>query len=175
MDNVKIKITDLFEVEMLQQIQDSFAEMIGFSALITDADGIPVTKGSNFTSFCNLTRTSQLGCFHCEQCDRMGAQKALEKGEAVTYTCHAGLTDFSAPIMAGDTIIGSFLGGQILTTPPDITKIIQVAGELDLDLITYLQAFMEVPYVEEEKVKKAANFLYTLTNILSTIDRKSVV
>ena len=164
-----VKLTDLFEVEMLQQIQDSFAKMTGFSALITDAEGVPVTKGSNFTKFCNVTRSSQLGCFHCEQCDRTGAQEALEKGQAAAYTCHAGLTDFCAPIMAGDTIIGSFLGGQVQTTTPDITKIIQLSSELDLDLITYLQAFLEVPTAEEEKVQNAASFLYTLTNILSTI------
>lgn len=169
MNNNEIKITDLFEVEMLQQIQDSFAEMTGFSALITDVNGVPVTKGSNFTSFCSLTRSSQLGCFHCEQCDRRGAQDALKAEAALTYTCHTGLTDFTAPIMAGDTMIGSFLGGQVLTTAPDITKIIQAAGELDLELITYLQAFLEVPVVEEKKVKNAASFLYTLTNILSTI------
>lgn len=71
--------------------------------------------------------------------------------------------------MAGDTMIGCFVGGQVLTEPPDITKIMQVAAEIDVDLINYLQSALEVPVVERTKVENAADFLYTLTNVLSTI------
>lgn len=49
--NNEITITDLFEVEMLQRLQDSFSKMTGFAAIITDAEGVPVTKGTNFTDF----------------------------------------------------------------------------------------------------------------------------
>lgn len=36
--NNEITITDLFEVEMLQRLQDSFSKMTGFAAIITDAE-----------------------------------------------------------------------------------------------------------------------------------------
>ena len=42
--NNEITLTDLFEVEMLQRLQDSFSKMTGFAAIITDAEGTPVTK-----------------------------------------------------------------------------------------------------------------------------------
>jgi signal transduction histidine kinase/DNA-binding response OmpR family regulator len=168
--NNEITLTDLFDVEMLQRIQDAFAKMTGIAAIITDADGIPVTVGANFTDFCyKYTRNSLLGCLRCQQCDKHGAELALKVGSSVTYYCHAGLMDFAAPIMAGDKMIGCFVGGQVLTSPPDITKVMQVAAEIDVDLINYLQSVMSVPIIPKEKLDSAAFFLYTLTDALSSI------
>lgn len=168
--NEDIKLTDLFDVDMLQRIQDAFSKMTGFASIITDAQGKPVTKGSNFTDFCRLyTRNSPIGCMKCEQCDKHGAEIALKVGASVTYYCHAGLLDFAAPIMAGDNMIGCFVGGQVLTEPPDITKIMQVAAEIDVELINYLQSVLKVRVVDKQVVENAAFFLYTLTDILSSI------
>lgn len=168
--NNEITLTDLFEVEMLQRLQDSFSKMTGFAAIITDAEGVPVTKGTNFTDFCGkYTRTSPIGCLRCQQCDKHGAELALKVGSSVTYYCHAGLMDFAAPIMAGDKMVGCFVGGQVLTSPPDITRIMQVAAEIGIDLINYLQSVMSVPTVEKDKLENAALFLYTLTSALSSI------
>ena len=166
----EITLTDLFDVDMLQRIQDAFAKMTGIAAIITDADGVPVTKGANFTEFCQkYTRCSPIGCLRCQQCDKHGAELALKVGSSVTYYCHAGLMDFAAPIMAGDTMIGCFVGGQVLTSPPDITKVMQVAAEIDVDLINYLQSILNVPVIEKTKLDNAALFLYTLTDALSSI------
>lgn len=168
--NDEVTLTDLFDVDMLQRIQDSFARMTGCAAQITDANGKAVTQGSNYTDFCGkYTRKSPIGCLRCEQCDKRGAERALKAGTSVTYYCHAGLMDFAAPIMADDKMIGCFVGGQILTSPPDITRIMQVAAEIDVDLINYLQSIFKVPVIERDKLENYANFLYTLTNILSTI------
>ena len=168
--NNEITLTDLFEVEMLQRLQDSFSKMTGFAAIITDAEGVPVTKGTNFTDFCNkYTRNSPIGCLRCQQCDKHGAELALKVGSSVTYYCHAGLMDFAAPIMAGDKMVGCFVGGQVLTSPPDITRIMQVAAEIGIDLINYLQSVMSVPVIEKNKLENAALFLYTLTSALSSI------
>ena len=168
--NNEITLTDLFEVEMLQRLQDSFSKMTGFAAIITDAEGVPVTKGTNFTDFCSkYTRNSPIGCLRCQQCDKHGAELALKVGSSVTYYCHAGLMDFAAPIMAGDKMVGCFVGGQVLTSPPDITRIMQVAAEIGIDLINYLQSVMSVPVIEKNKLENAAFFLYTLTSALSSI------
>lgn len=168
--NEEITLTDLFEVDMLQRIQDAFAKMTGLSAQITDANGKPVTKGSNYTDFCGkYTRKSAIGCLRCEQCNKNGAERSLKSASAATYYCHAGLMDFAAPIMAGDTMIGCFVGGQFLTEPPDITKVMQVAAEIDVELIGYLQSVLKVPVIDKQQAENAADFLYILTNILSTI------
>ncbi len=168
--NNEITLTDLFEVEMLQRIQDAFAKMTGMAAIITDANGAPVTKGTNFSDFCSkYTRPSPIGGLRCQECDKHGAELALKVGSSVFYYCHAGLLDFAAPIMAGDKMIGCFVGGQVLTTPPDIPRLMQVASDLDLDLINYLQSAMAIRIVPKSTLDNASYFLYTLTDTLSSI------
>lgn len=165
-----IKLTDLFDVEMLQRMQDAFSNMTGLAAVITDANGVAVTKGSNFTDFCALyTRANPIGCLRCQECDKYGAELALKSGASIPYYCHAGLMDFAAPIMAGKRMIGCFVGGQVLADTPDIIKVMQSAGELKIDLIKYLQAVMKVKILDKDTIDRHASFLYTLTDIISSI------
>lgn len=64
---LKVYLTDLIDVSTLQKIQDAFSKMTGMAALTTDADGKPVTEGSNFTDYCmKYTRQSKEGCARCE-------------------------------------------------------------------------------------------------------------
>lgn len=166
----EITLTDLFDVVMLQRIQDAFSDMTGLAALITDANGIPVTKGTNFTDFCaKYTRVSPVGCMRCQGCDRRGAEMTLKEGAPVVYRCHVGLMDFAAPIMAGDKMIGCFVSGQVLTESPNIITVMQSAGELKIDLIKYLQAVMQVKVLDRDTIDRQARFLYTLTDIISSI------
>jgi ligand-binding sensor protein len=48
-----ITLTDLFDVEELQKIQDVFALATRVASIITHPDGTPVTKPSNFCRLCN--------------------------------------------------------------------------------------------------------------------------
>lgn len=169
MDN-ELRLTDLVDVDMLQRIQDAFSRMTGIASLTTDIDGVAVTKGSNFSDFCMChTRTSPVGCARCEQCDKYGAELALEKGRSITYFCHAGLVDFAAPIMANGKMVGCFIGGQVLTQAPDEEKVKRIADEIGVDQKEYLEAASRVNIIPKENIEKAAEFLYTIAGIISEI------
>lgn len=112
-----LHLTDLISARTLQRVQDAFSTMTGMAAITTDADGVPVTKGSNFSDFCIYARNSKDGHLRCEQCDKFGAEDSWNKGGPTTYFCHAGLIDYAAPILADRQIVGSFIGGQVLTEP----------------------------------------------------------
>ncbi len=164
----ELALTDLISVETLQKIQDAFSDMSGMAALTTDKNGIPVTRGSNFTDFCmKHTRKSSLGGKRCSECDRIGAEVALEKGNSCAYECHAGLVDFSAPIMANGEMLGCFIGGQVLPKKPDREKVRKIAGELGIDPDRYEEAAAKVHVVDKERIDKAAKSLYTIANVLS--------
>lgn len=165
----KLQLTDLVDVETLQRIQDAFSKMTGIAALTTDADGMPVTKGTNFAEFCCKSRESEIGCARCEQCDKDGAERALKRGKAITYFCHAGLVDFAAPIMANDEMIGCFIGGQVLVSEPDEKYVRKIAREIGVNPAEYVAAARKVNIVQKEKIESAAEFLYTIANILSDI------
>lgn len=166
----ELRLTDLVDVDILQRVQDAFSKMTGIAALTTDLNGVAVTKGSNFSDFCmNHTRKSAIGCTRCEQCDKYGAELALEQGKSITYFCHAGLVDFAAPIMANGKMIGCFIGGQVLTEAPDEDKVRKIADEIEVNQEDYLEAAGKVNIIPKENIDKAAEFLYTIAEILSEI------
>lgn len=168
--NEDMKLTDLIDVEVLQRLQDAFSEMTGMAALTTDKDGIAVTKGSNFSDFCmKYTRTCPKGNKRCNACDKMGAEQALTMGTASVYICHAGLVDFAAPIIANGQMVGSFIGGQVLKSPPDFAKFARIADDLGIDIGEYIEAVQKVRIVDMETIDRSAKFLYSMAGILSNL------
>ena len=138
-------LTELIDVETLQRVQDAFSDMTGMAALTTDADGVAVTNGSNFTDFCmKYTRATKIGAFRCGLCDKRGAEIALAAGHSCTYDCHAGLVDFAAPIMVDGRMVGSFIGGQVLTEPPDLERYRANAQRMGIDPDAYVEAVKKV-------------------------------
>lgn len=165
-----IKLTDLIDVRTLQEIQDGFANVTGMAALTTDAEGNPVTRGSNFTDFCmKYTRKNPVGCQRCEECDRKGGQQTKASGRAAAYVCHGGLMDFAAPIMVNDEFIGSFIGGQVLTEEPDEEKFRSIAREMGINPEDYIRALRKVSIVPKERVQAAADFLHTIAKNISSM------
>lgn len=163
-------IYDLFSKKQLQSIQNAFSNMTGLAALTTDTKGTPVTDGSNFTRYCmEYTRNSAIGCERCQKCDIMGAERTLKTGKPVAYVCHSGLVDFAAPIMVGDTLVGSFIGGQALIEEPNEDRIRRIAEELDIPFEPYWKAIKEVPVIPKDEIDEAANFLFEISEVLSEL------
>ena len=150
----EVKLTDYIDKEILQKIQDSFSDMTGLSALTMNADGTAVTEGSNFCRFCmELNRQCPLGNQLCEYSDKTGAMMTHSMGKPTFYTCHAGLVDFSAPIIINGEMIGCFVGGQALTSKPDESRVKAHAIQLGTDPDEYWKAICEVPVLTEDKVE----------------------
>ena len=165
-----IYLTELLDLSLLQRLQDSFSNMTGLAAIVTDANGKPVTGKSNFTSFCSeYVRMSSVGCERCEECDRMGAERTYASGHVQVYPCHAGLVDFSAPIVVGDKIIGCFVGGQALSRKPSEVSVKKISEEIGIDAGILWDAIQEVRIMPEEEIKSAAEFLYEAATIISDI------
>ncbi len=168
------RLTDLIDVKTLQSIQDAFSNMTGMAALTADKNGVAVTQGSHFTDFCQkYTRRSLFGCMRCFECDKHGAELAQEANGPCSYYCHAGLVEFAAPIMANGKMIGSFIGGQVLTKPPVLSDFRSVAEELNIDPDEYIKAVHEVRIVDKETIDKAASSLYTIAGVISDIAYKN--
>ncbi len=166
----EFKLTDLVDIETLQKIQNAFTDMSGIASLITDARGVIQTKPSGFTEFCGkYVRNSEEGRRRCEKCDRIGAEKAAKAGVSRAHFCHAGLVAFAAPIMAHGHMVGCFLGGQMLTIPPDEEKTRKVAEEIGVDPDELLRAAKDIRIVDERTVEKVSNAVYTIANVLSEI------
>lgn len=170
----KICLTDLIDINFLQNLQDNFAKTIGVASLVVDDKG-PITKPTNFTNFCtNFIRASELGLERCNKCDIQGGKLAIEKGEPVIYTCHAGLTHFVVPIIVAGEHLASIVGGQISLETPDEKHFKAVAKELGIkDDDKYLKALGEIHVLSEEKIKTAIQLLFLVANSVSEIAHKT--
>ena len=163
-------LSELLDMESMSVIQDGFSRMTGMASVLTDENGTPITKVSNFSRFCfKLTRSTATGRTRCENCDRMGAKQTMRSGKAEVYTCHAGLCDFAAPIIVDGRFMGAFVGGQVLMEKPDEEKIRATAKELGIDPDVYVDAVHEIPILSRKKIEDAADFLCVIANIFSTM------
>lgn len=163
-------LTDLIDISILQEMQNSFSKMTGIAAYITDAEGNYVTDATCQTEFCvTYTKSSEDGSKRCQTCNRNSAALAFNHGRTITYHCHAGLRNFAAPIIISGRLIGCFFCGQIMDAPPDDEKLVRIAAEISVDPAEYIAANHRIPILSREAIKRACLFLHTITNALSSI------
>lgn len=163
-------LSELLDMESMMVIQNGFSKLTGMASVLTDENGVPITEGTNFEKFCyELTRSSPVGRSRCENCDRMGAKQTMRSGKAEVYTCHAGLCDFAAPIIVDGRFLGAYVGGQVLMEKPDEQAVRATAAELGIDPDAYVEAVREIPVLDRKRIEGAAEFLYMVANVFSTM------
>jgi len=171
-----ISLVELIDPSILQKMQASFAKMARMAAITTDENGVPVTEGTNFTRLCSeYCRKSEEGRKRCENCDRAGAVMTLENHKPVSYECHAKLVDFAAPIMLGDKMIGSFVGGQVLAKVPDIEAMREVAREIGVDENEFVEAAKEVQVIPQAAIDRSTDFIYEFAQVISDMAHSAYV
>lgn len=166
----KYQLTDLIDVETLQKVQNAFSDMSGIAAVITDVNGVAITKDSGGCDFCHkYIRSTELGVRQCAECDKMGAAKAAKAKAASVYFCHAGLVEFAAPIMAHGTMVGCVIGGQLLTIPLEEKHLREVGEKLGVDAEKLIESAKDIRIVNKQTINKVSNALYTIANVLSDV------
>ena len=167
-DIQNIKLADVIDLKFLQRFQDDFAKGVGLASVTVDPDGTPVTNPSSYTRFCmDYTHSTECGDKRCAESHRKGGEEAARTGKPVVYECHAGLIDFAAPIMLEGRLIGTILGGQVLTTLPDEAKYRKIASEIGVDEEGYIEAVHEIRKLSRESIEAAANVLFDVANSMS--------
>lgn len=170
MADEEVKIQDVFDMDLLQKFQDNFARAAGMTAVTVDKDGKPVTRPTDWSEFCmKYTRGCDEGRRRCEQCDKNGGETAARTGKPAVYECHAGLMDFSAPIIVDGKQIGSILGGQILNAPPNEDKFRAYAKEIGVDPEKYVEAVRKIQIMPRERLEHAAETLFLMAKTFSTM------
>ena len=134
-------LNDIIDVNVLQEIQDGFAESTGFAAVTVDYTGKPVTKYSKFSDFCMLVRQQGKCLQDCHKSDAHGGLEAARRGTPYIYRCHSGLVDFAIPIIAIGQYLGSIMAGQTKVKEKDI-------DELD-DIMKLTKGLLDIPNINE--------------------------
>jgi len=162
-----VRFVDIFDISEIQHMQDLFADAHGVASLITDIEGNPITRPSNFTNFCaKIIRNTEIGCANCFKSD--AALGRYNPNTANVQQClSGGLWDAGASITVGGKHIANWLIGQVRNEDIDIEKLMQYANEIGADSDAYKAAFEKVPVMSTEKFTKVANLLFLIANELS--------
>ncbi len=151
-------IKDFFDFSLLQDVMENWSKATGMATIAVDNDGNYISGEVGFTEFCiKYTRGSAEGLRRCVKCDNECSG---------VYFCHAGLMDFSIPIMIGDECVGKIIGGQILPQEPDEEKFRDIAGQLGINPDEYVAALSKVAVRSEEEIRASAQLWGDIVNLL---------
>lgn len=164
-----IRLDALFDLNEIQRIQDAFSEATGVASIITDIDGNPLTKPSNFTRLCiSVIRGTKKGCENCYRSDaELGRVNLL--GPLMSPCLSGGLWDGGAGISAGDRHIANWLIGQVVDESIDLEKVRAYAATIGADQAEFDSALAEVPRMSKERFAKICEALFLIAQQLSSL------
>ena len=164
-----ITFEELFNIQAIQQLQDQFANATGVASIITQIDGKPITRPSNFRRLCiDIIRKTDKGLANCYKSDaKLG--KPNTEGPTIQHCLSGGLWDSGAGISVGGKHIANWLIGQIRDETQKDETIRAYAREIGADEEVATEAFHEVPAMSSEQFEKISQVLFTIANQLSTM------
>ncbi|MDG3085150.1 PocR ligand-binding domain-containing protein [Vibrio hannami] len=152
------------ESQGINKVLQDFANATGLAVVLVDIDGKEVSACFNFTSFCQKIRKKPELYARCIESDRCGGLEASKSNKPCVYRCHAGLVDFSIPLIVSGHLIGFVLCGQIRvesgTKVGDI-QLVDMKWMKDAELI---EDYNNIAVADYSKVFSAADLLKTLVD-----------
>jgi len=160
---------ELFDLEEIQAIQDSFALATGVASIITEIDGSPITRPSNFCRLCSqIIRKTEKGCKNCYKSDAIIGR--YHKGEPIIQPClSGGLWDGGASISVGGKHIANWLIGQVRNDMQEKDKMLKYCREIGADEEEFSKALDEVTVMPLEQFKQIGRTLYLIANQMSEV------
>ncbi len=168
-DNPDLKLSDLIDVDVLQRIQDWFSATTGIPAVVRDAAARMMTRPSGSGEFCTLISGSAAGRGYCAQSHLDVAEQIRSSNEPTKYTCHAGMTQFAAPIRVKDHYFGSIVVGDRPQQALSQEDLRCIAKRCDVDLEALDKAAGELLLWSEDDMRAAIGLLDSIANTLATL------
>ena len=169
-----IRFEDLFNVDEIQKIQDSFANATGVASLIVDTKGNSITKPTNFCRLCNdIIRKTEKGRENCRRSDVIIGRKNIN-APIVQPCLSGGLWDGGASICVGDRHIASWVVGQVMDDSIDQKKMVEYAKEIGADVQEFRKALKSVTRMSKEQFEKVCQFLFLIAGQLSRLALQNV-
>lgn len=166
----KLSLTDIIDLGTLQQLQDSFAFANGVASTITDINGAPLTRPSNYSAVCTLIRQTEKGFANCKRSGRILGLNSLNQDRPYSHHCKSvGFIDAAAPIVIEGEHIANWLIGQSCTGGVTEESLVAYAQEIDTDPEDLLEAFRSMKIISDEEFKKKLDFLWIMASQISKL------
>jgi len=171
---MKYSFAEIFELEELKKLCESFTEINGTATAIVDLEGV-VHVATGWQPVCTQFHRQNIETKkRCLESDTILAGQ-LKQGQRVNiYKCKNGLVDVAVPIIVENQHIGNFFTGQFFTEKPDKEFFSQQARRYGFDEEKYLEAIEKTPIYSDEYIKKTLLFLVQLTEIIGKIGTRNL-
>lgn len=159
-------LREIIDLNSLQKIQDSIADVVEMAIITVDEEGKPITKHSRCCEFCNKIRNNKKYKNLCQKCDLEAGIQAVNLKKTYVHRCHAGLIDFAIPIVVDGVYLGAVMTGQVkIEDEENLKKIGQVYFE-KRELINKNLIPSEVIIVDTQKMIKVIKMMQNITNYI---------
>ncbi|MBE5937500.1 MAG: diguanylate cyclase [Lachnospiraceae bacterium] len=160
---------DLFDIEEIQRIQDEVAYTLHVGSVIVEPDGTPITRPSNFCSFCyDIIRSSSIGCENCKKSDRYLGRPC--EGPIISPCLSANLLDAGCSIIVNGKHIASWMLGQVRNADNQSDEDnAEYANALGIDPEIYSREYKKLPSMTIEEFRHIANLIFIITSQLSKL------
>ncbi|MDG5468732.1 PocR ligand-binding domain-containing protein [Deltaproteobacteria bacterium IMCC39524] len=174
-ESTNIKFQDLFDLDEIQSLQDAFAKASGVASIITNTDGRPITKPSNFCRLCiDIIRKTEKGLNNCMTSDAL-LGRGNPNGPTMQPCLSGGLWDGGASIMVGDKHVANWLIGQVRNEEQDVEGMLDYAREIGADEEDFLSALAEVNIMSTEQFSNVCQALFLMAKQLSTLAYQNIL
>lgn len=166
------RLTDFVDLETLQSLQDGFARLTGISASIRNPDGEPITRPTEQPAFCGLMQSCPSGAAACRESHAGAARSIQEKAsgeEPVLHECHAGLSQYVAPIVVSGKQLGTIIVGDRPRRPLDGGSLATLSQRHGIDLAALEEAANRMALWSDRGMSAATTFVQQLANTIAKL------
>ncbi len=168
-ETANLQLADLFDLEEIQRIQDSFAAATGVASIITAPDGTPITRPSNFCRLCeHIIRGTEKGRCNCFHSDAVLGRHHPE-GPVIQRCLSGGLWDGGTSLNAGERHIANWLIGQVRDESIGDASLLAYAREIGADEAAFAAALREVTPMPLGQFEKICAALHLIGSQLSRL------
>ncbi|EKD81503.1 MAG: multi-sensor hybrid histidine kinase, partial [uncultured bacterium] len=165
-DVVNIDFVDLFDLDEIQKLQDSFADAFGIASIITRPDGTPITRPSRFSQICTeVIHSTSCGRQNCQMLNPVGHIEDLKQ---LTVRCEAcGKWEICVGISIGERLVALWRAGQVRTPETQDGQLLAYAEKIGVDSDAYQKSLDSVPVMSQQTLEKVANVLSHTAKMLA--------
>lgn len=159
----------LIEKDKLVGIIETFTKATDITIDINDAEGSPVVQHDYFYGFCRSIRSTETGLKRCIDSNAQLGFETVERGQACTGKCHAGVMLMSVPILMDGQFHGSITCGQMHLEKPggeEICEMLEATADLNLDPEQLTRTFQEIQVISIEKCQAAGGLIQFVVNYI---------
>lgn len=165
-------------IQELKGIVAAFAKTSGLALAFIDFLGNKglISHVLCMSSFCKMIRATSKGSELCKKCDYENSKEIEKEKSTRTYKCHAGLWEFSIPIVFRHELVAAICGGQLCPDDFAASRIDGLSESLGVDNQKLLNTFKDLKVTSQKNLEKTISSLdYLVQKIVLSTERQYII